>query len=190
VNEGKIARVYATALYQAAVEEGRVAQVHRDLEQFVQATNSSSELRRFLVAEEISDLRKKEALLELVEGGDELVKNFLRLLVDKNREAELDGSFRAFVELVEEAQGLVHVEVVSAVPLTNALEDALRIKIESSLGKTVELTLTVDKEILGGLRLRIGDRVADASVRHRLERLRELLTSPMASLEGSVEAAS
>jgi F-type H+-transporting ATPase subunit delta len=91
---------------------------------------------------------------------------------------------------VEAAQGLVHVEVVSAVPLTKSLEDALRTKIESSLGKTVELTLTVDKEILGGLRLRIGDRVADASVRHRLERLRELLTSPMASLEGSVEAAS
>jgi F-type H+-transporting ATPase subunit delta len=190
VNEGKIARVYATALYQAAVEEGRVAEVRRDLEEFVQATESSSELRRFLGAAEVSDSRKKEVLLELVEGGDELVRNFLRLLVDKNREGELDGAYRAFVELVEAAEGLVHVEVVSAVPLTKSLEYALRTKIETSLGKTVELTLTVDKEILGGLRLRIGDRVADASVRHRLERLREMLTSPMASLEGSVEAAS
>ena len=52
------------------------------------------------------------------------------------------------------------------------------------------MSLVLDKEILGGLRLRIGDRVADATVRHRLERLRELLTSPMASLEGTVEAAS
>ena len=190
MNEGKIARVYGTALYQAAVEEGRVAEVRRDLEEFIQATESSSELRRFLGAEEVSDSRKKEVLLELVEGGDELVRNFLRLLVDKNREGELGGAYRAFVELVEAAQGLVHVQVVSAVPLTKSLEEALRTKIESSLGKTVELTLTVDKEILGGLRLRIGDRVADASVRHRLERLRELLTSPMASLEGSVEAAS
>lgn len=190
MSEGKIARVYATALYQAAEEEGRVEQVRRDLGEFVQATESSSELRLFLVAEEISDVRKKEALLELTEGGDELVRNFLRLLVDKSRESELARAYRAFVGLVEEAQGLVHVEVVTAVPLTRPLEGALRAKIESSLNKTVELTLTVDKEILGGLRLRIGDRVADASVRHRLERLRELLTSPMASLEGSVEAAS
>ena len=86
--------------------------------------------------------------------------------------------------LVEQAQGLVHVEVVSAVPMPENMQQALRQKIESSLKKTVELTLTVDKEILGGLRLRIGDRVADASVRHRLEQLREMLITPMASLEG------
>jgi F-type H+-transporting ATPase subunit delta len=110
--------------------------------------------------------------------------------VDKNRETELTAIYRAFVNLLEQAQGIVHVEVVTAVPLPPALREALRSKIESSLDKTVELTLTVDKEILGGLRLRIGDRVADASVRHRLERLRELLISPVASLEGSVEAAS
>ena len=94
------------------------------------------------------------------------------------------------MELVEKAEGIVHVEVVTAVPLTSALEGALKAKIESSLQKSVQLTTTVDKEILGGLKLRIGDRIADASVRHRLERLRELLTSPMASLEGSVEVAS
>jgi F-type H+-transporting ATPase subunit delta len=94
------------------------------------------------------------------------------------------------VELVERAQGLVHVEVVSAVPLATSVQELLRAKIASSLGKTVELTLSVDKEILGGLRLRIGDRVADATVRHQLERLRESLISPVTSLEGSVEAAS
>jgi F-type H+-transporting ATPase subunit delta len=190
VSEGKIARVYATALYQAAEEWGRVEQVRRDLGEFVRATKSSVELRQFLTAEEISDTRKTQVLLELTEGGDELVRNLLRLVVDKSRESELAGVYRAFVALVEQAQGLVHVEVVTAVPLTAPLREALRAKIESSLRKTVELTLTVDKEILGGLRLRIGDRIADASVRHRLERLRELLITPMASLEGSVEAAS
>jgi F-type H+-transporting ATPase subunit delta len=190
VSEGKIARVYATALHQAAEEEGRVEQVRRDLGEFVQALDSSAELRQLLVAEEISDVRKTQVLMELTEGGDELVRNLLRLLVDKGRESELAGVYRAFVGLVEQAQGLIHVEVVSAVPLTAALQEALRTKIESSLKKTVELTLTVDKEILGGLRLRIGDRVADASVRHQLERLRAFLITPMASLEGSVEAAS
>jgi len=190
VSEGKIARVYATALYEAADEEGRVEQVRGDLGEFVRAMDASAELRQFLVAEEISDLRKTQVLMELTEGGDELVRNLLRLLVDKGRESELPAIYRAFVSLVEEAQGIVHVQVVSAVPLTEPLQAALRAKIESSLKKTVELTMTVDEQILGGLRLRIADRVVDASVRQRLERLREVLITPMASLEGSVEAAS
>ncbi len=184
MSESKIARVYATALYQAAQEEGRVEQVRRDLGEFVQAINASSELRQLLAAEEITDAKKTEVLMELTEGGDELMRNLLRLMVDKNRENEIAATHRAFVALAEQAQGLVHVEVVSAVPMPEDLQQVLRKKIESSLKKTVELTLTVDKEILGGLRLRIGDRVADASVRYRLEQLREVLITPMASLEG------
>jgi len=190
VSEGKIARVYAAALYQAAEEEGRIDEVRRDLGEFVEAMEASDELRRVLVAEEVSDAHKKEVLLELTEGGSELMRNFMRLMVDKSRESELEEAYKAFIDLVEEAQGLIHVEVVSAVPLTAPLQQALRARIESSLHKNVELTLTVDTEILGGLRLRIGDRVVDGSVRRRLEKLREVLTSPIAHLEDSVEATS
>lgn len=190
MSQSKVSRVYATALYEAAVEARRVDAVRRDLGSFVKAMEESSELRQFLVAEGISDHQKKDVLLTLTDGGDELFRNLLRLVVDKSRESELANVYEGFVELVERAEGIVHVEVVTAVPLPPALEKTLKAKIESSLQKNVELTTTVDKEILGGLKLRIGDRVADGSVRHRLERLRELLTSPMASLEGSVEVAS
>lgn len=190
MSESKIARVYAKALYQAAEEAGRVEAVQRDLGEFARALEVSPELRQFMATEDVPDSRKKEVLLELTDGGEELVRNLLRLAVDKGRETEVVAIYRAFVELVERARGVVHVEVVSAVPLPPELEQALRTKIESALNKTVELRLSVDKEILGGLRLRVGDRVIDASVRHRLERLRELLISPVASLEGSVEAAS
>ncbi len=190
MSENKVARVYATALYEAAQEEGRVAEVRRDLGEFIQAMDSSIELRQLLAADEISDLDKSKVLMELTEGGDGLMRNLLRLMVDKNREDEIPATYRAFVALVEEAQGLVHVEVVSAIPLTEDIQKALRQKVEASLKKTVELTLKVDREILGGLKLRIGDRVADASVRHRLEQLREMLITPMASLEAEVEAAS
>ena len=190
MSESKIARVYATALYQAATEADRTAQVRQDLGEFVQAVKTSDGLRHLLATEEVSDPKKKEILLELTEGGDEFVRNLLRLLVDKSRETEVAGIYRAFVALVEQAQGLVHVEVVTAVPMSAPLQEVLRAKIASSLGKTVELKLSVDVELLGGLRLRIGDKVVDASVRHRLEDLRELLISPVASLEGSVETAS
>ena len=190
MSQSKISRVYAAALYQAALEEGRVEAVRGDLGAFVEAVDASNDLRRLLTTEEISDKQKKRVLLELTEGGDELVRNLLQLVVDKSRESELADVYAGFVDLVEKAAGIVHVQVVTAIPLTAGLEQALKEKIETSLHKTVELTLTVDTEILGGLKLRIGDRIADASVRHRLETLRELLISPMASLEGSVEAAS
>ena len=190
MREGKVARVYARALYEAAEEAGRVEEVRRDLGEFVQAMEQSPELRQFLLSAEIPDARKIEVLMELTEGGDELVRNLLRLMVDKNRESEIVPVYRAFVRLAEEAQGIVHVEVVSAVPLPESLKEALRSKIERSLRKTVDLVAKVDEEILGGLRLRIGDKVVDATVRQSLERLRESLITPTASLEGSVEAAS
>jgi ATP synthase F1 delta subunit len=190
MREGKVARVYGTALYEAAEEEGRIEAVHRDLGEFVEALDASEDLRQFLAAEEISDLRKAEVLMEITEGGDELVRNLLRVMVEKDRESELPATYRAFVELVEQAEGIVHVEVVSAVPLTAPLQKALRTKVEAALKKKVELTMTVDKEVIGGLRLRIGDQVADATVRYRLETLRKLLVSPITGLEGSVEAAS
>lgn len=189
MSESRVARVYATALYEAAQEEGRVEQVKQDLGEFVRAVEASEELGRLLVTEEVSNPRKIGILMELTQGADELVRNLLRLMVDKSRERELAGVFRAFVQLVEEAQGLVRVEVVSAIPLSASVQESLRAKIESSLQKTVELTVRQDEKILGGLRLRIGDRVVDASVRYRLEQLRELLITPTASLEGSVEAA-
>ncbi len=184
MSENKIARVYGTALYQAAQEAGRVEQVRRDLGEFVQAISLSPDLKSLLAAKEITDHKKTEVLMELTEGGDDLMRNLLRLMVDKGREQDISGVYREFVALVEEAQGLVRVEVVSAVPVPADLQQALKKKIESSLAKTVELTMTVDEAILGGLRLRIGDRVADASVRHRLEQLREILVTPTASLEG------
>ena len=190
MSESKIARVYATALYQAATHADRTAQVRKDLGEFVEAVQASEDLRQLLSTEVVSNPKKKEILLELTQGGDEYVRNLLRLLVDKSRESEVAGIYRAFVALVERAKGLVRVEVVTAVPMTAPLQEALQAKIASSLGKTVELKLSVDKELLGGLRLRIGDKIADASVRHQLERLRESLISPVASLEGSLETAS
>jgi len=183
VSESKIARVYGTALYEAAKEDGRIEQVRRDLGEFVRAVAASPELETLLAAEEISDRQKTDVLMELTEGGDELMRNLLRVMVDKGREQEVPAVYREFVDLVEAAQGLVRVEVVSAVPVPEKLQEVLKKRIETSLAKTVELTMKVDEEILGGLRLRIGDRVADASVRHRLEELRKMLVTPMASLE-------
>ncbi len=190
MSQTRIARVYAGALYEAALEGGKVDAVRKDLTAFVDALGQSAELRALLLDEQMPGEQKKKALMQLTEGGESLVRNFLRLLVDKRRETVLVEAHRLFVERAEAEAGVVKVELTTAVPVPDAMRRSLEKSLETSLGKTVELTLTVDQDVLGGVKLRIGDRIADASVRHRLESLRARLVSPTARLEGSVEAAS
>jgi ATP synthase F1 delta subunit len=188
-DETKIARVYAEALLQAAAEVGVVSGARRDLTEFRDALEKSVELRTFFFDEDISGTEKSALLGRLTEGAEPVVTNFLRLLADKDREFVLLEAVDIFLRLVEEAAGIVKVELTTAVALPTTLTDEIRSTIEASLKKTIDLTVKVDDTIVGGVRLRIGDRVADASIRHRLDQLRALLAKPMANLEVSVEAA-
>ena len=190
MSDAKIARVYAEALYVAASEVGRVDSVRRDLTEFTDALRSVPSLQVLLVDENVSEEQKHRVLLELTTGGDELLRNFLRLLVDKGREGILEEAGRIFAEMVDAAKGIVEVELTTARPLPKEMAREIATSIGASLKKTVDLKLIVDEEVLGGVKLRIGDKIADASLRHRLEQLRVRLVSPMARLEGSVEAAS
>jgi F-type H+-transporting ATPase subunit delta len=190
VSETRIARVYAGALYEAAVDAGRVDEVRKDLTALVDALAQSDELRAFLLDEQMSGAEKKQALMQLTEGGETLVRNFLRVLVDKRRESVFEEAAGLYEERAERDAGVVKVELATAVPVPEGMREGLMKSLEQSLGKKVELTLTVDETVLGGVKLRIGDRIADASLRHRLESLRARLVSPTARLEGSVEAAS
>ncbi|HZJ02450.1 MAG TPA: ATP synthase F1 subunit delta [Thermoleophilia bacterium] len=190
MSQTRIARVYAGALYEAAVDAGKVDEVRGDLTAFVDALAQSAELRAFLLNEQLPGEEKKQALMQMTEGGEALVRNFLRVLVDKHRESVLEEASVVFVDRAEKDAGVVKVELATAVPVLDAMRESLVKSLETSLGKRVELTLTVDESVLGGVKLRIGDRIADASLRHRLEGLRARLVSPTARLEGSVEAAS
>jgi F-type H+-transporting ATPase subunit delta len=190
VSDAKAARIYAEALYEAAAEKGRVEAVRRDLSEFAEAFRSSPALRALWQNEGVPEAEKKRILLELTTGGEPLVRNFLRLLVDKGREEVLESAQETFVELVDAAAGVVEVEITTARPLAEELAAEIKHSIEASLKKTIQLKLEVDDELLGGMKLRIGDKIADASLRNRLEQLRARLVSPMARLEGSVEAAS
>jgi F-type H+-transporting ATPase subunit delta len=188
-DETKIARVYAEALLEAAVETGAVDEAKRDLTEFRDALERSTELHTFFFDEDISGTEKSSLLGRLTEGSEPLVTNFLRLLADKDREFVLFEAVEIFLQLVEKQAGVVKVELTTAVTLPRELSDEIHSVLESSLKKTVDLKLTVDDSIVGGVRLRVGDRVADASIRHRLDQLRTLLAKPMANLEVSVEAA-
>jgi F-type H+-transporting ATPase subunit delta len=190
VSETRIARVYAGALYEAAVEADAVDAVRGDLTAFAGALAESVELRALLLDEQMSGELKKGVLMQLTEGGESLVRNFLRVLVDKRRESVFEEACGLFVQRAEADAGILKVELATAVPVPEAMRTGLLKTLESSLGKKVQLTLTVDEAVLGGAKLRIGDRIADASLRHRLEGLGARLVGHTARLEGSVEAAS
>jgi ATP synthase F1 delta subunit len=170
-------RVYARSLFEAAKEQGRLADVHRDLGDFVAAVDEVPELASLLENPEIDRSAKTSVLEELLAGGDELVRNFLLLLVEKGRIAELHEIAREVDSLVAAEEQRLEVHLTTAVELSDEEAGELVEQIESAAGRKVEATRDVDPSLIGGLVLNVGSRRVDASVRGRLDRLRrELLT--------------
>src|SRR5919199_1756678 len=164
--------MYAEALFGAAKDSGRVDTVHGELTQFVEAMREVPELRELLRNPELDTRAKRQVLEDLLGDADELVRNFLRLLVDKHRIAELDEIHRELERLVAREEQRLEVELTTAVELA---EDELRTilgEIERASGRKIEATTTVDPDLIGGVVLQVGTRRMDASVRGRLERLR------------------
>lgn len=170
-------RLYARALFEAAEEKGRVAEVHRDLGAFADAVEGSDELAAFLSNPQVESAAKVGVIGELAEGSDELIHNFLRLLAAKGRAGQIAGVRSEFQALVDRAQGRVAVELTTAFELSEEEATSIVAQIEKASGRTVEATRKVDPELVGGLVLQAGSLRVDASVRGRLERLRHELAT-------------
>jgi F-type H+-transporting ATPase subunit delta len=169
--------VYARALHDAARDRDRVAEVRGDLAAFVQAVRSVPELRSALRNPQLEPRAKAAALEALVEGADELVRNFLRLLAEKGRAGQVEEIGDEFERLVAAEEGQLTVELTTARELSEQeAEDIVR-QIEEASGRHVEATRRVDPSLIGGIVLQAGSRRADASVRGRLERLRQELAT-------------
>lgn len=168
-------RIYASALFEAAQEQGRLAAVREELGDFLAATESVPELGALLENPEVDSETKAGVLRDLLAEGDELVRNFLLLVVEKGRAAELPEIAREFDQLVARAEGRLDVELTTAVELTDdEASDILR-QIESASGRRIEATRGVDPDLIGGFILQAGTFRVDASVRGRLDRLRHQL---------------
>jgi F-type H+-transporting ATPase subunit delta len=170
-------RVYARAFVEAAQEQDRLTPAHQDLGDFAAAVEEVPELAALLENPEIDRSTKTSVLEELLSGGDELVRNFLLLLVEKGRIAELDQIAREVDSLVAALERRLEVHLTTAVELSDEEARELVQQIEEAAGRRVEATRDVDPSLIGGLVLQAGSRRVDASVRGRFDRLRrELLT--------------
>ena len=172
-----VATTYADALHGAAVDQESVTEVARDLADFVEAMRESRDLTLVLTSPDIDPADRRAVIESLTEGAHELVRNFLLVLLDRGRLAELPEIQRAFAAKVTEAEGRIEVHAITAVPLTDDLRRRVVAKLEEKTGRQVELSESVDPEIIGGLVLELGTAVVDASLRTRLARLGTALRS-------------
>ena len=171
-------RVYARALFEAAQENDRLAQVREELGDFVAAIDDVPELDALLRNPQVDPVAKAQALDDVLGGADALVRNFVLLTVEKNRGAQLREIHKEFERLVAAAERRLTVELTTAFELTDTEAQQILKQIEDASGRQVDATRSVDPDLIGGIVLQAGSMRVDASVRGRLERLRrELMTA-------------
>jgi F-type H+-transporting ATPase subunit delta len=169
----EIANVYARALFDAARDKGNLDAVREQLGQFVDALLASQELQVFFYSPYFPSAEKQEGLAKTVTGADPLISNFLALLIDSHRMAVLPAIRARFEELWDVENHLLPVQVTSAIELDQKTVNDIGKRIGEQTGQEIQLTSTVDPEIIGGIVLRVGNSILDASIRSRLEQLRK-----------------
>jgi F-type H+-transporting ATPase subunit delta len=169
----EIAAVYARSLFEVAKEQDKLEKIHDELGEFADALNGSRELQVFLFSPYFSTKEKIEGLHKAISGADETTVNFLELLIEKHR-MPVNFRLRAeFDSLWEEENKLLPVQVTSAVELDQKTVKQIGDQISEQTGRKVELSSRVEPEILGGIVVRVGNSILDASIRNRLENLRK-----------------
>ncbi len=173
----EIARVYAQALFEAAQDAGKLDEIHEQLDAFADAMNESNDMRVFFFSPYFSSTEKREAIKASVSGAAEELINFLELLAEKHRMPAIFHIRRRLDDLWAEAKKRLEVTLTSAVELDSDVVDKVGAEIERQTDREIDMTADVDPDILGGLVLKVGNRVLDASLRSKLERLRKEVAS-------------
>jgi F-type H+-transporting ATPase subunit delta len=168
---GAVAKRYARALFEVANERGKIDQIEAELKAVVEAVKQNAELSKILLHPHIAADAKKSLVNELFQAhvGEE-TQNLLGLLIENGRESSLADILHAYVQLANEARGIADAVVTSAKPLTEEEQAHLAEKFGSMLNKKLRIQTVVDPSILGGIIVKIGDRLYDGSVKTKLER--------------------
>ena len=168
-----LAQVYARALFEVASDQDKVDDVREQLGEFADAVEGDRNLQTFFFSPYFSTEEKKDGLHKAVEGADEGVMNFLELLLEKHRMPVIHRIRREYDALWREEHKMLPVQLTSAIELDEQTVRSLGDTISERTGRKVDLTSTVDPGIVGGIVLRVGNSILDASIRNRLEQLRK-----------------
>jgi len=169
----EIAQVYARALFEVAKERGLLDQVRDDLNEFAEALSNTHQLAVFFFSPYFSTEEKKAGLKRVVTGAEPVFMNFLEALIERHRMPAIFRIRDDYQQLWEDDRHLLPVEVTSAIELDKSTVTEIGNRIGEQTKRTVELSSKVDPDILGGIVLRVGNVILDASIRARLEQLRK-----------------
>jgi F-type H+-transporting ATPase subunit delta len=169
----EIAAVYARSLFEVASEQDKLDLIREQLGAFADALNDTRELQVFFFSPYFSTQEKEDGLDRAVTDADPAFLNFLKLLIENHRMPVIFRIRRAYDELWEDENKLLPVQVTSAVELDKGTVKQIGDRIAEQTGRKVNLSASVEPDILGGIVVRVGNSVLDASVRNRLEQLRK-----------------
>jgi F-type H+-transporting ATPase subunit delta len=174
-----IAQRYARALADVVIKQGSAETVKAELWAFAQAVNDSADLRNFLANPAVAPRPKQAVIEKLVArlGGSKALRNFLMVLVDHRRAAQLREISEAFEAELRARLGVAKAEVTSARDLNDEERQALIQTLERLTGKRVETSYALNPELIAGAQVRIGSTIYDGSVREQLNRMRSWLVS-------------
>ena len=169
----EIADVYARALFEVAEERDLLDPIHDELTQFSDALSENRQLQTFFFSPYFSTEEKKAGLKKAVTGADPAFMNFLEALIERHRMPAIFRIKARYQDMWEDARDLLPVQLTSAIELDSSTVASIGDRIGEQTKRTVELKSNVDPDILGGIVLRVGNVILDASIRNRLEQLRK-----------------
>jgi len=172
---GGLARRYVQPLFELALARGILDQVAREVAQFDSALRQHPEFRTFLSNPSVNRKAKRDAMSRVFVGASPCTINFLKVVLDKNRPEVLVAANSIFQDLLNEHRGVTTGLIETAIPLDEAALNQIKGQLEKRFQRTLDLKHRHDPTLIGGLRLRLGNRVIDASVKGRLARLRDLM---------------
>ena len=168
----EIAQVYARSLFEVARDQDKIDEVREQLGELADALDEDRSLMTFFFSPYFSTEEKKDGLHKAIDGAEPIFLNFLELLLEKHRMPVIYRIRRDYDQLWREENKLLSVQVTSAVELDDEIVKNLGDKIAEQTDRKIDLTTTVEPDILGGIVLRVGNSILDASIRNRLEQLR------------------
>jgi len=169
----EIAQVYARALFEVADEHDSLDEIHDQLGQFADALDQNRQLAAFFFSPYFSATEKKEGLAAAVVDANPEFANFLQALIERHRMPAIFRIRNEFTVLWDHERKLLPVQITSAVELDSDTVEKLGKRIGEQVDRTIELSSEVDPDIIGGVVLRVGNVILDASIKNRLEQLRK-----------------
>jgi F-type H+-transporting ATPase subunit delta len=167
---------YGRALFQAALEQGAAEEVFADAESYLAARAKTPTLRHVFESPQVSTEDKHRLVDTVFEGRvHKLFLDLLHVLIDKKRIMFAGDIAEAYRHFYEQHKGILEVKAITAVPLEDSQKKKLIAKLEEQTKKTIRLTAVVDPEILGGVVLKLEDRLVDGSVRYQLAEMKRRL---------------